>query len=47
MAREFHVADWLVEPNLNRPTRANEKVCVEPKVIEVFAYLADYAGEVL
>ncbi len=47
MAREFHVGEWLVEPNLNCITRANEKVCVEPKVIEVLAYLADYPGEVL
>ena len=47
MAREFHVGEWLVEPNLNCMTRANEKVCVEPKVIEVLAYLADYPGEVL
>ena len=47
MAREFHVGEWLVEPNLNRMTRENEKVCVEPKVIEVLAYLADYPGEVL
>ncbi len=47
MAREFHVGEWLVEPNLNCITRANEKVCVEPKVIEVLAYLADFPGEVL
>lgn len=47
MAREFHVGEWLVEPNLNCITRAKEKVCVEPKVIEVLAYLAEYPGEVL
>jgi adenylate cyclase len=47
MAREFHVGEWLVEPNLNRITRTNEKVSVEPKVIEVLAYMADYPGEVL
>jgi adenylate cyclase len=47
MAREFHVGEWLVEPNLNCITRANRKTSVEPKVIEVLAYLADYAGEVL
>ncbi len=47
MAREFHVGEWLVEPNLNCITRTNEKVCVEPKVIEVLVYLAEYPGEVL
>jgi adenylate cyclase len=47
MVREFRVGDWLVEPNLNCITRANEKTSVEPKVIEVLAYLAAYPGEVL
>ena len=47
MGREFHVGEWLVEPNLNCITRATEKVSVEPKVIEVLAYMADYPGEVL
>jgi TolB-like protein/Tfp pilus assembly protein PilF len=47
MAREFRVGEWLVEPNLNCITRANQKISVEPKVIEVLAYLADYPGEVL
>src|SRR5512136_511921 len=47
MAREFRVGEWLVEPNLNCITRANQKTPVEPKVLEVLAYLADYPGEVL
>jgi adenylate cyclase len=47
MAREFRVGEWLVEPNLNCITRANQRIPVEPKVIEVLAYLADYPGEVL
>lgn len=47
MAREFNVGDWMVEPNLNRITRARKEIFVEPKVIEVLAYLADYPGEVL
>jgi TolB-like protein/Tfp pilus assembly protein PilF len=47
MAREFRIGEWLVEPDLNSITRANKKTSVEPKVIEVLAYLADHAGEVL
>ncbi len=47
MTREFRVGEWLVEPNLNCITRENKKIPVEPKVIEVLAYLADYPGEVL
>lgn len=47
MVREFRVGEWLVEPNLNCISRANEKISVEPKVIEVLAYLAEYPGEVL
>jgi adenylate cyclase len=47
MAREFRVGEWLVEPELNRIRRSNRKMSVEPKVIEVLAYMADFPGEVL
>lgn len=47
MAREFRIGEWLVEPDLNSITRANKKTSVEPKVIEVLAYLAEHPGEVL
>lgn len=47
MAREFGVGEWLVEPNLNCISRENKRVSVEPKVLEVLAYMADYPGEVL
>jgi adenylate cyclase len=47
MAREFRIGEWLVQPDLNSISRGNEKVRVEPKVIEVLVYLADHAGEVL
>jgi adenylate cyclase len=47
MAREFRIGEWLVEPNLNCITRENQRTSVEPKVIEVLAYLAEYPGEVL
>lgn len=47
MAREFRVADWLVEPDLNRITKEGKTIRIEPKVIEVLVFLADHAGEVL
>src|SRR5512136_2941725 len=47
MTREFRVGEWRVEPNLNCITRADQRTPIEPKVIEVLAYLAEYPGEVL
>jgi adenylate cyclase len=47
MSREFRVGEWLVEPNLNCITLGKQRISVEPKVIEVLAYLAEYPGEVL
>ncbi len=47
MTREFRVGEWQVEPNLNCITRADQRTPIEPKVIEVLAYLAEYPGEVL
>lgn len=47
MNRKFRVGDWVVEPDLNCITRANKKISVEPKVVEVLACLADSPGEVL
>ena len=47
MTREFWVGDWLIEPDLNRITRADKVIPVEPKVIEVLVCLSDRPGEVL
>ncbi len=47
MAREFQVGRWRVEPDLNRITRGDRTVAVEPKVVEVLAFLAAHPGEVL
>jgi adenylate cyclase len=47
MTREFKIGEWLVEPDLNRISRAGKRISIEPKVIEVLAYLADHPGEVL
>jgi TolB-like protein/Tfp pilus assembly protein PilF len=46
MAREFRVGDWLVEPDLNRITRADKAIQVEPRVLEVLVCLASRPGEV-
>ncbi|MBN1566373.1 MAG: winged helix-turn-helix domain-containing protein [Acidobacteria bacterium] len=47
MSRDLWIGDWLVEPDLNRISKAGVQIPVEPKVIEVLLYLADHAGEVL
>ena len=47
MNREFQVGEWHVEPDLNSIRTAGGKTSVEPRVIEVLAYLADHPGEVL
>jgi adenylate cyclase len=46
MTREFRVGDWLVEPDLNRISRTETTVAIEPKVIEVLVFLAENPGEV-
>ncbi len=46
MAGEFRVGDWLIEPDLNRMTKAEKTIPVEPKIIEVLACLASAPGEV-
>ncbi len=47
MSREFWVGEWLVEPDLNRISRPEESVAIEPKVIEVLVCLAGHPGEVI
>ncbi len=47
MTRDFRVGDWLVEPDLNRISRADKTISVEPKIIEVLVCLASHPGEVL
>ena len=43
----FHVGDWVVEPGLNRVTRDEDVVTLEPKTLSVLVYLAARAGEVV
>lgn len=47
MSREFLVGDWLVDPDLNRISKAGTVIQVEPKIIDVLTCLACHAGEVL
>jgi len=47
MTRGFRVGDWLMEPDLNRISRADKVVPIEPKVLEVLLFLAEQPGEVL
>ncbi len=47
MTHEFRVGEWLVEANLNRITRADRQIALEPKAIEVLLCLAKNAGDVL
>ncbi len=46
MGSKFRVAEWLVEPDLNRMVRADRTVQLEPKVMDVLTFLASHAGEV-
>jgi len=45
--REIRVGEWLIEPDLNRMTRAGRQVALEPKAIEVLLCLVKHAGDVL
>ena len=44
---DFRVADWRVEPSLNRLTSGDREVQVEPKLMDVLVYLAENAGRVV
>jgi TolB-like protein/Flp pilus assembly protein TadD len=46
MARRFQVGDFSVEPDLNRITKGETVVSVEPKVLDVLVCLAERPGEV-
>jgi TolB-like protein/DNA-binding winged helix-turn-helix (wHTH) protein/Tfp pilus assembly protein PilF len=43
----FRLGDWTVEPSLNRLTRGDTSVQLEPKAMDVLVFLAQHAGEVL
>ena len=47
MNGEFCVGDWLIQRDLNRICNGDKSVQVEPKVMEVLAFLAQHPAEVL
>ena len=44
---DFLLGEWRVQPNLNRLSRGEDKVQVEPKLMDVLTFLASRAGEVV
>jgi DNA-binding winged helix-turn-helix (wHTH) protein/tetratricopeptide (TPR) repeat protein len=44
---DFRVGAWLVQPNLNTILDGEREVKLEPKAMEVLAYLAKHSGKVL
>jgi serine/threonine protein kinase len=45
--RGFRVGEWLVQPSLNRLTRGSESVTLEPRAMDLLAFLARHAGKVV
>lgn len=46
-AADFRIAEWLVQPSLNRLSCGEREVQVEPKLMDVLVYLAENAGRVV
>ena len=46
-ASDFRIAEWLVQPSLNRLSLDDRDVQLEPKLMDVLVYLADNAGQVV
>ena len=44
---KFHLGDWLVEPSLNRVSRAAVVEHVRPRLIELLVFLARHAGQLV
>ena len=43
----FRLAEWLVQPDLNRLTRGERSVQLEPRLMDVLVFLARRPGEVI
>jgi DNA-binding response OmpR family regulator len=43
----FRVGDWLIEPNLNRVARDGEVRHLRPRLMDLFVYLAQHAGDLV
>jgi DNA-binding winged helix-turn-helix (wHTH) protein len=46
-APDFRIAEWLVQPSLNRLSCDDQVVQLEPKLMDVLVYLAENAGQVM
>jgi len=46
LTRAFRIADWTVRPDLNRLTRGDESLAIEPRVMRVLVSLAERPREV-
>jgi DNA-binding winged helix-turn-helix (wHTH) protein len=46
-AADFRLANWFVQPNLNRLTRDDKVAHLEPKMMDVLVFLAENAGQVV
>ena len=44
---DFQLGEWLVQPSLNRISNPVTSVQLEPKQMDVLAFLARHAGEVV
>ena len=47
MKGDFRIGEWLVQPQLNSMQRRDERIRLEPKVMQVLVQLASSKGEVL
>ena len=43
----FRMGDWLIQPSLNRLSNGGPDTQLEPRVMDVLAFLASHAGEVV
>lgn len=47
VANDFRLAEWLVQPSLNRISRDDHVVQLEPKLMDVLVFLAENSGRVV
>ena len=43
----FELGDWLVIPDLGRITRGDQRVSLQPQVMDLLVYLANHYSEVV
>lgn len=44
---DFRLAEWLVQPRLNRLSRGERVIQIEPKMMDVLVFLAGHPGQVV